>query len=212
MPNTEPDHLVITARTLDEGVAWVESQLGVSMSPRRGGQHDRQATHNALLSLGPDFYLEVIAVNPEAEAPQRPRWFGMDALEKDAPPVLHHWVCRTDDVAAALEASEIKTGVVEQMSRGSLRWLITIAEDGNLAADGAMPSLIQWQTQPHPAAGLPDVGYRLAKLEIRHPRAQEIEKSLGAIGMSDERISVSSSTGPKLVATIDTPNGPRVLG
>lgn len=212
MPHTEPDHLVITARTLDEGVAWVEAQLGVTMSPRRGGQHDRQGTHNALLSLGPDFYLEVIAVNPDAEGPSHPRWFGMDELDANAGPALHHWVCRTDDVAAALDASEIKTGVVEQMSRGLLRWLITIAADGSLAADGAMPSLIQWQTQPHPAAGLPDLGYSLGQLEIHHSRADEIQKSLSAIGMTDERIVVSGDVGPKLVAVIQTPHGPRVLG
>lgn len=212
MPHTEPDHLVITARTLDEGVAWVESQLGVSMSPRRGGQHDRQGTHNALLSLGPDFYLEVIAVNPDAEVPSHPRWFGMDAIAADAPPALHHWVCRTDDLAAALSASPIKPGVIEQMSRGSLRWLITISADGNLAADGAMPSLIEWQSQPHPATGLDDVNYRLEKLQIRHPRADEIQESLNAIGMSDKRICVSAEPGSRLVATIQTPNGPRLLG
>lgn len=212
MPRTQPDHLVITARTLDEGVAWVESSLGVSMSPRRGGQHDRQGTHNALLSLGPAFYLEVIAVNPDAEQPSHPRWFGMDAIPADAPPALHHWVCATDDLEAALEASTLKPGEIEQMSRGSLRWLITIAKDGNLAADGAMPSLIQWQSSPHPAAGLEDKSYRLEKLEIRHPQAEEIKHSLSAIGVSDGRVSVGAEAGPKLVATISTPSGPRTLG
>lgn len=212
MPHTEPDHLVITASTLDAGVAWVESQLGVSMSPRRGGAHDRQGTHNALLSLGPDFYLEVIAVNPSTPVPSHPRWFGMDAIAPDAPPALHHWVSRTDDLHAALAASPIKTGEIEQMSRGSLRWLITIAPDGNLACDGAMPSLIEWQSQPHPAAGLEDIGCRLTKLEIQHPRADEIGQALKAVGMNDAHIGVVPADGKRLVATIETLSGPRVLG
>ncbi|BEI82165.1 hypothetical protein CcaverHIS002_0300330 [Cutaneotrichosporon cavernicola] len=209
MPHTEPDHLVITAATLDAGVAWVEERLGVSLSPRRGGQHDRQGTHNALLSLGPDFYLEVIAINPDAPVPDHPRWFGMDTVGPE--PRLHHWVCRTSNLADALEKSAIKPGEIEQMSRGTLRWLITIAPDGQLKADGTMPSLIEWQSKPHPAAGLEDKGYRLQKLEVHHPRAQEVKASLSAAGMLDTRVEFATG-GPMLSATIQTPSGPRVLG
>jgi hypothetical protein len=211
MPTTTPDHIIVAARTLDEGVAWVESRLGVSMSPRRGGEHDRQATHNALLSLGPDFYLEVIAINPNAPVPSHPRWFGMDALDPIAPPSLHHWVSQTDNLEAALSASAIKTGVIEPMTRGTLRWLITIAEDGSLQCDGTMPSLIEWQSQPHPATTLTDIGCRLVKLEVQHPRAAEMQESFDAIGMVDPRIQLAASRGPKLIATIDTPNGLRTL-
>ena len=35
-------------------------------------------THNALLGLGPRFYLEVIAVDPDGATPSRPRWFDLD--------------------------------------------------------------------------------------------------------------------------------------
>ena len=61
------DHLVIAARSLDEGTAYVEAVLGVKLSP--GGQHGHMGTHNRLLSLGPLEYLEVIAVEPGAPAP-----------------------------------------------------------------------------------------------------------------------------------------------
>ena len=72
------DHLVVAARTLSEGAAWLEERLGVSLSP--GGEHPLFGTHNRLLSLGTG-YLEVIAVNPDAPAPTRPRWFGLDTPE-----------------------------------------------------------------------------------------------------------------------------------
>ena len=41
------DHLVVTAPVLAEGVAWVETTLGVKMEA--GGQHPQMGTHNALL-------------------------------------------------------------------------------------------------------------------------------------------------------------------
>ncbi len=209
MPHTEPDHLVITADTLEAGVAWVEESLGVSLSPRQGGEHDRQGTHNTLLSLGPDFYLEVIALNPAAPAPPHPRWFGMDNI---APaPRLHHWVCRTSDLPEALEKSAIKPGEIEQMSRGSLRWLITIAGDGQLKCDGTMPSLIEWQSTPHPAAGLTDKGCRLEKLAVHHPRAEEIRASLKDAGLAEGPVEFVEGEA-RLTATIQTPNGRRVLG
>ena len=54
------DHLAVVAETLDEGVDWVETSLGLPMAG--GGEHAAMGTHNRLLSLG-DVYLEVIAVN-----------------------------------------------------------------------------------------------------------------------------------------------------
>jgi catechol 2,3-dioxygenase-like lactoylglutathione lyase family enzyme len=72
----EPDHLVLAARDLDAGAAWLESLLGVKLA--QGGKHARMGTHNRLLGLGDNFYLELIAIDPDAVAPGRPRWFGLD--------------------------------------------------------------------------------------------------------------------------------------
>ena len=95
------DHLVIGARSLEEGRSFVADLLGVS--PVAGGTHPNMGTHNVLLSLGGSVYLEVIAVDPEAEPPDRPRWFSLDnpkvrqALEQG--PQLLTWVARTPDIA-----------------------------------------------------------------------------------------------------------------
>ena len=61
------DHLVVAAADLEEGTRWVEERLGVGLEA--GGRHTLFGTHNRVLSLGPDCYLEVIAVDPEAPPP-----------------------------------------------------------------------------------------------------------------------------------------------
>ena len=77
------DHLVIMANSLDEAVAWCEATLGVTPGP--GGEHPLMGTHNRVLRIDsetfPRAYLELIAINPEADDAQRKRakrWFDMD--------------------------------------------------------------------------------------------------------------------------------------
>ena len=40
------DHLVIAAHSLQQGVEWCESVLGVT--PAAGGEHEKYGTHNRL--------------------------------------------------------------------------------------------------------------------------------------------------------------------
>lgn len=197
------DHLVITAPSLAAGVAHVRDVLGVE--PRPGGRHPRMGTHNALLRLGPAVYLEVIAVDPEAPAPARPRWFRLD--QDDPAPRLATWVARTRDIRTAASPA---FGRIEAMERGALRWEITLPEDGGLPFDGIAPSLIQWRTEPHPAALLPDSGCTLAGLEGCHPQAEEVSRLVRALGLQDA-FRVASGQPPRLEARIRTPGGLRIL-
>jgi hypothetical protein len=160
----EFDHLVVAARTLDEGVAWIEERLGARPVP--GGEHPLMGTHNALLSLGRDAFLEVIAVDPAAAAPSRARWFSLGTSAMDAllarGPALIHWVERVDDIDAALREYPENVQVLDA-SRRSYRWRIGVPSDGRLPCGGACPTLIQW-LGPHPAEALPASGCSLVAL------------------------------------------------
>lgn len=212
MLTCNPDHITIVAPSLAAGVEYVRQTLGVT--PQPGGEHPRMATHNALLKLGDGIFLEVIAVNPDAPAPDRARWFELDRLRPDAAPRLATWVARSSDIRAAVAASPVALGNIEPMSRGSLDWLITIAQDGSLPLHGIAPTLIQWQNGPHPASKLQDQGCTLLKLEGFHPQADAIAGMLRSAGFQGGFMACPLAPGerPYLVAHIQTPGGLRVLG
>lgn len=165
----ELDHLMVAARTLEEGAAWVEAALGVKTLP--GGKHPLMGTHNRVLSIGRGRYLEVIAIDPDAVPPGRARWFGLDdpairaRLERG--PVLLHWAERTDDLDAALRDYPERVEVLEA-TRGDLAWRITVPHDGHLPCAGACPTLIQW-SGPHPTERMPPSGCELVDLSTKGP-------------------------------------------
>ena len=201
-----PDHLVVCAATLEEGAAAVAAALGVALEP--GGQHPVMGTHNRLLSLGPGEYLEVIAIDPDAAPPGRPRWFDLDRFA--GAPRLTTWVARCDDLAAEVARSPEGTGAVHDLARGDYRWRMAIPGDGRLPFGGAFPGLIAWQGALHPADRLPDRGCRLRRLTLFHPRADDLRRALAG-RLHDSRIAVEKAPAECLCAEIDTPAGPRVL-
>lgn len=202
------DHLVIAARDLPEGVAWLESRLGVPMSV--GGRHEAMGTHNRLLSLGPTCYLEMIAVDPEGRAPGRPRWFDLDSpamLERLAKgPALVTWAVRATDIAAVVK--ELGGGLdILPMTRGSYRWRISVPPSGALPQAGTTPTVLQWETG-HPTSALPDAGCRIEKLLLHHPNASATLDALRGAGL-DAATPVEARNGAPhgLVARVRTPRG-----
>ncbi|WP_027460084.1 VOC family protein [Deinococcus murrayi] len=203
-----PDHLVVAARTLEEGRAWVEGRLGVGMQP--GGEHALFGTHNALLSLGPDLYLEVIAVNPAAPSPPRPRWFGLDTptvrARLEGGPVLLHWVARVPDLLG-VDLSGHGEGL--ELSRGEHRWTLTVPADGLLPGggplQGVLPSLIAWHTPPPPTR-LPDAGVRLLTLRLGTPDPDALRAFLSALPLAGD-VEVYEAPQPELAALLETPGG-----
>lgn len=211
MANSRFDHLVVTAPDLDTGVAYVRAALGVV--PQGGGEHPRMATHNRLVRLGDAAFLEVIAPNPAATPPRRPRWFALDEPGSAARPRLATWAANTRSLRSTAAACRVDLGAIEPMSRGALEWLITIRPDGRLPLGGLVPALIEWGGDSHPAASLPDSGCALLGLELRHPDPDQVTAVLESIGF-DGPVTVAASTPespPGLVAHLRTPSGDRRL-
>jgi len=209
--STVLDHLVVAARTLEEGAAYIERMLGVPMS--LGGQHPQMGTHNRLLNLGGGVYLEVLAIDPQGIPPDRPRWFGLDspALQQrlEAGPALIHWVARTDDIHGVLQRVP-RLGRVHHMHRGDLSWDITIPDDGNLLEGGLIPSLICWGETPHPTTRLPDVGCQLVGLYGVHPEPRQVSRMLAELGLEGV-LELREGDQVRLEAWIEAPKGRWVL-
>jgi Glyoxalase-like domain len=201
------DHIVVVARSLEQGVAWCESTLGIT--PETGGDHPQFGTHNRLFKIAtPNFplaYFEIIAIkNIAIQAINTPsigqnsvknsRWFDMDdaalqaAVAKE--PRLVHFVAQTEDIQAgrtALKALGIDRGPAVEASRhtrkGRLEWKITVRDDGQRLFNGGLPSLIQW-------------GKTNAAEPLRlHPR-----NTLPRSGVSLQSVTVASPTPDKLQA------------
>jgi hypothetical protein len=219
MSRSELDHLVIGCTSLEAGNDWVEQRLGVRPVP--GGQHAAMGTHNTLLKLGPRAYLEVIAIDPEASAPSRPRWFALDEPEMQArlaqSPALITWVVRTGSLATAC-ARVPDLGEILTMSRNDFRWKIAVPDNGVLPWGGVLPAAIEWQAgddgvERHPCDALPASGCELIGLQLSHPAAVLGTSGIVAL-FRDLRIlgPVDLKPGPRaLTARIRTPDGEKLL-
>lgn len=213
---TALDHLVVAAASLSQGVAWCEATLGITPGP--GGRHALMGTHNRLCRIdgpvhGPTFanvYLEIIAIDPEAPAPGRPRWFGLDEPALQAriarTPELVHLVARSAMLdmhrwglitVGQQPGNPVKAG--RDTPQGRLEWQILLRDDGTLLCGGALPTLIQW-AGPHPTQAMPPSGVTLQSLQLSGvpPRAREVLRLRGV---------QHADTGPALRAALHTPKG-----
>lgn len=202
------DHIAVAATALEAGVAATEAALGLALAG--GGRHAAMGTHNRLMGLG-DTYLEVIAIDPEAPGPGRPRWFDLDRFA--GPPRLTNWILRCDDLEAALARAPAGCGRPMAFERNGLRWRMAVPKDGILPFGGLFPALIQWEGEAagpdHPRNRLPVTGARLARLSVVTPEAAAFGAALAPL-LDDARVEIMPGL-PRLSALIETPHGVRAL-
>jgi hypothetical protein len=224
---SQVDHLVVAAHSLQQGVEWCESVLGIT--PAAGGEHEKYGTHNRLFKIAtpgfPVAYLEIIAINPDAVIEKKPpptRWFDLDSKDLQAAiknaPRLVHFVVNTDniqDARHAWKAQGIDRGPIIHASRktpkGLLQWQITVRQDGDRLFNGALPTLIQWgkpeaadPMKLHPRNHLPRSGVSLKSLSVAHPSASKLIAAYDDIALKG----IDIVEGPaNITATLQTPKG-----
>lgn len=199
------DHIAVAGETLAAATEFVEGALGVPL--QNGGAHAVFHTHNTLLGLEDDLYLEAIAINPNAPKPDRPRWFDLDRFS--GAPRLTNWICRCDNLDATLAELPDGFGAPVDLQRGDLRWRMAVPLSGVLPYDNCAPALIEWVGEAHPAPRLTQQGCKITALEVRHPQARALATLLAPF-LVDGRISFSVGP-PKLTAGISTPGGAATL-
>ena len=148
------DHLVYAAPDLQAAVADIEERFGVRA--RMGGRHVGRGTRNALLALGPQTYLEIIAPDPEQPESAVPHPFRLDGASRGR---LVRWALACEDIDAAVagarghgyDPGDVVDGQRAEPAGTMLRWRMTSGEP----AGGLAPFLISWGGTEHPARSAP---------------------------------------------------------
>jgi len=198
------DHLVYAAPDLDQAIDEVEDLLGIRAEI--GGSHPGGGTRNALISLGPTTYLEIIAPDPEQSDFEGQRIFRIDDVTA---PTLVTWAANANDIDR-LASTAIGNGKTPGSSlAGSRRrpdgvllaWQYT--DPSTVLLDGVVPFFINWGETPHPATSAP-AGARLQALRVEHPDPEGVRRAFEALGLA---IPVTAAPRPGLIAVIESPNG-----
>ena len=206
------DHLTIIAPTLAEGVAHVRACLDLDVP--FGQRHGYMGTYNHLLQLGDTVYLEIVALDPEAEAPGR-RWFGLDdqrrvRSEWEDGRRLRGWVARTDAIDTVIGGREAIFGKKVPLPAVSASFDFAIPPDGSLPFDGAAPSIIDRRGKPRSMATIADLGARLRSFSLEHPDPTAISALYRDLGIDRTPIIVHGAA-PRYRAQIETPTGLKEL-
>jgi hypothetical protein len=165
-PETAPkllDHILIGSPDLDAGIKFVEESTGVRAA--FGGVHPGAGTRNALLSLGTNRYLEIIAPDPAQPASDDAR-----DLRKLEEPVIVGWAQHPGDIEAfaqrlkseGVEVDGPKPGSRKRPDGRVLNWkTLALKDDGS----GLFPFFIEWGPDSmHPSIDAPQ-GCTLERFE-----------------------------------------------
>jgi hypothetical protein len=196
------DHILLGSADLDAGIALVENRTGVRAA--LGGVHPGAGTRNALLSLGRNRYLEIIAPDPQQPASADAR--DLKSLEE---PALVGWAAHPGDIeqfAARLKERGIATrgpnpGSRKRSDGRVLNWKTLALKDD---AGGLLPFFIEWGAHSlHPSVDAPQ-GCSLTLFEAATPRPDLLRKQIDQLQID---LPLTQAQTPHLHAIITGPKG-----
>jgi len=185
---TDLDHILLGANDLDRGIDWMQERSGVRAL--FGGVHPGRGTRNALLSLGPRRYLEIIA--PDPKQPSATSGNDMaNRLRAIQEPRLIGWAAHTNDLAglvqkaaaAGIDMENPRDGSRVRLDGKTLRWRsFALKKD----FDGVLPFFIEWDhSSIHPSEDAPS-GCTLQHFFIECPVVENARSVAGKLGLEVE--------------------------
>lgn len=202
------DHILLGCSDLQQGIDFVAARTGVRAE--FSGVHPGRGTQNALLSLGPGSYLEIIAPDPKQES-KEPMPNRLKAL---AQPALVKWAAHPLVSMAQLAGKLKGLGVAfEGPDKGSrrrpdgkmLHWETLALKDD---ASGILPFFIQWAAgTPHPSFDSPP-GCSLQSFYLVTPDVKAVAATCNKIALS---VAIEKGARPYLAASISGPGGTLTL-
>jgi len=179
------DHILLGINDLNHGIAWLEERSGVRAV--FGGVHPGRGTRNALLSLGPRRYLEIIAPDPAQAAPGSGHEL-VDRLRTIQEPRLVGWAAHTGDLAAVAQKAAAAGIAIDNPHDGSrarpdgrtLHW-----KSFNLKEDyaGVLPFFIEWSADSiHPSQDAPP-GCALQHFFVESPAVKDVRAAAAKLGL-----------------------------
>ena len=196
------DHLILGARDLDEGIRRFEERTGVR--PKVGGEHPGRGTRNALVSLGPALYVEILA--PQAGAPDSGR---VAELRQRADLSPYGWAVFVRDVDTARRSLESAGFGLSGIMPGSrarpdgtlLEWKTFEIEKPEIAG---IPFFIRWgDGTTHPSQDSPS-GCRLEALKVTTPDVASARRAFAALALD---VTAEAGARPGLDITLRCPKG-----
>lgn len=208
---TVVDHLLFAGPDLEALTSQLERLSGAA--PISGGRHEGLGTHNALIGLSGERYLELIALDHAS-----PTGIFADAIIYLTEPALHTYCARVTDLDALCARAQAM-GLEAVQAPGS-----RVQPDGNLLEwslafitghpyGGHFPFFIDWRDSKHPSARLtPEL--TLSTLWLEHPDAAGLSGLLsdvagfaaGADSSAGELRPITANT-PRLRADLHGPHG-----
>lgn len=193
------DHIMYATADLHQGIADITALTGVA--PAVGGAHPGMGTHNALLCLGEDQYLEIIAPDPEQDHEANIA----SELITHGGSGIRSWAVATDNILKMRELCQthgLEPQPIIDMNRTTpegvrLDWQLFFLNNRR-----QLPFFIDWKGSQHPAQTTPQ-GCSLDNFTVSLPDATNYRSIMDALGV-DITVEVGS---PSLTAELRTPNG-----
>lgn len=196
------DHLILAINDLDKGITEFEAMTGVK--PVYGGAHPHSFTHNALVSLGENIYLEIMAPRPEAtNVPQEFKTY------EHLTPV--GWAIHSQDIQAterllteqAFAVDSIRPGARQKPDGQQLTWsTLGLAE----VLSDYDPFFIQWGADStHPSVSSPS-GCTLQMVQWSLTKPARFKQLLTALTLKGDVVN-SANGEDRLRISLRTPKG-----